>query len=191
GVNTMKIMTYDAFKEEDKRATLEFDRDFDQTVLSIIERVQEEKDSALFHFAEKFDHIKLDSLLVTEEEINKAHDLVTDQFKTAINKAAKNIREFHKAQKEKSWFYNQSDDILLGQKVTPIDKVGVYVPGGKAAYPSTVLMNVIPAKIAGVGSINIATPPQEDGSINPHVLVAARLAGAHNIYKMGGAQAIA
>lgn len=187
----MRIMTYDEFIREDKRATLEFDREFDDRVLSIIDRVKAEKDKALFHFAEKFDHITLESLVVTKEEIEEAHEIVSHDFKKAMQIAADNITEFHNAQKEKSWFFNRNDDIMLGQKVTPIDKVGVYVPGGKAAYPSTVLMNVLPAKIAGVTSINMATPPQTDGKINPHVLVAATLAGVDNIFKIGGAQAIA
>lgn len=187
----MRVMTYDEFKQENKQPTLEFDREIDNTVLKIIENVRNNRDDALFHYAEKFDNIKLADLIVSEKEINEAYNLVTDEFKKAITEATKNITEFHDAQKEKSWFFDRNDNIMLGQKVTPIDKVGVYVPGGKAAYPSTVLMNIIPAKIAGVKTINMTTPPQEDGSINPHVLVAAKLAGAHTIFKMGGAQAIA
>src|SRR5690625_2942809 len=120
-----------------------------------------------------------------------ARDKVSDAFIEAIQVAKQNIEIFHQAQVEKSWFFHKPDGVMLGQQVTPIERVGIYVPGGKATYPSTVLMNAIPAKIANVTSIAIATPPQSDGTINPHVLVAAAEAGVDTIYKIGGAQAIA
>src|SRR5699024_5806156 len=128
---------------------------------------------------------------VTEEEFAEAESLVSTEFKQAIQQATENIRNFHAKQKEKSWTVNPTEEIMLGQKVTPLDPVGVYVAGGKASYPSTVQINVIPAKIAGVTSIAITTPPHADGTINPHVLFAASLAGADKIYKVGGAQAVA
>ena len=167
------------------------DLEFDRTVLSIIDTVRSEGDKAVFDFTERFDGVKLDSLLVTEEEISEAEEAVTEDFYRALRSAKQRITTYHEAQKEQSWFLNPTEGIMLGQKVTPIDTVGIYVPGGKAAYPSTVLMNALPAKIAGVGKISMVTPPQRDGKINPHVLVAAKEAGVDCIYKVGGAQAIA
>ncbi|MGM8212520.1 histidinol dehydrogenase [Virgibacillus sp. W0430] len=163
----------------------------DDTVLSIIKEVRKAGDDALFHYAKKFDRVDLNELRVSEAEFKEAEQQVSEQFRSALLNAKKNITLFHEAQKEKSWFINQPNGIMLGQKVTPMDKVGIYVPGGKAAYPSTVLMNAIPAKLAGVGTISMTTPPQKDGKINPHVLVAASLAGVNRVYKVGGAQAIA
>ena len=167
------------------------DLEFDRTVLSIIDTVRSEGDKAVFDFTARFDGVKLDSLLVTEEEISEAEEAVTEDFYRALRSAKQRITTYHEAQKEQSWFLNPTEGIMLGQKVTPIDTVGIYVPGGKAAYPSTVLMNALPAKIAGVGKISMVTPPQRDGKINPHVLVAAKEAGVDCIYKVGGAQAIA
>src|SRR5699024_9568129 len=146
---------------------------------------------ALLAYVEKFDRVALDYLLVNEEEFAEAERNVSSEFIEAIQVAKDNITNFHKRQVENSWIMHKDDGVMLGQKVTPMDRVGIYVPGGKAAYPSTVLMNAIPALIAEVPEVFIATPPQEDGSINPHVLVAAKLAGVSNVYKMGGAQAIA
>lgn len=163
----------------------------DEVVLDIIQTVRKDGDTALLDYTEKFDGVRLQSFLVTEDEFLDAEKKVSDQFIRAITKARDNIQSFHEEQKERSWFLEKEDGILLGQKVTPLDRVGIYVPGGKAAYPSTVLMNVIPAKIAEVGSIAITTPPQADGKINPHVLVAAKIAGASKVYKLGGAQAVA
>lgn len=167
------------------------DLEFDRNVLSIIDTVRSEGDQAVLDFTERFDGVKIDSLLVTEEEIEEAERTVTEDFYRALRSAKQRITAYHEAQKEQSWFLNPNEGIMLGQKVTPIDTVGIYVPGGKAAYPSTVLMNALPAKIAGVGKISMVTPPQRDGKINPHVLVAAKEAGVDCIYKVGGAQAIA
>lgn len=189
----MKIITAAEFST----TSLEFEvnneriRQIDETVLNIIDDVRTNGDNALFRYAEKFDRVKLDQLLVTEEEFNEAEKMVSEQFIKAITAAKHNIADFHKRQLENSWITYKDDGIMLGQKVTPMDRVGIYVPGGKAAYPSTVLMNAVPAAIAQVPEIFIATPPQEDGSINPHVLVAAKIAGVKTVYKMGGAQAIA
>ena len=188
----MQIITANQLKKEKQTAvSLKNDVSIDQAVLEIITDVQQNGDAALVKYTEKFDDVKLDQFLVTEAEFEEAEKLVSNEFLTAIHQAKDNITQFHQAQKEQSWFMNKDNNVMLGQKVTAINKVGVYVPGGKAAYPSTVLMNVIPAKIAGVDSISIVTPPQPDGKVNPNVLAACRIAGADRVYKIGGAQAIA
>lgn len=164
--------------------------DLDQIVLEIIKQVKQNGDQALVAYTEQFDRVKLDNLLVTEEEFQEARDKVSNEFLEAFRKAYDRIENFHENQVEKSWFINE-EGVLLGQKVSPIESVGIYVPGGKAAYPSSVLMNVVPAKIAGVPQIAITTPPQADGKVNPYVLVAAYEAGINKVYKAGGAQAVA
>jgi histidinol dehydrogenase len=189
----MRIVTLEQYTDEKElqAAGQVNDLEFDRTVLGIIGRVREEGDQALLSYTEQFDGVRLDNLIVTAEENAEAQTLITEQFLGAIRKAKLNITAFHEVQKEQSWFINQDKGIVLGQKVTPLESVGIYVPGGKAAYPSTVLMNAIPAKIAGVGRIAMVTPPQADGKVNPHVLVAAQEAGVDMVYKIGGAQAIA
>ena len=189
----MKIVSLKQYIEEKALHTtgLAFDLEFDRTVLGIIEAVRKEGDQALLSYTAQFDGVQLDNLIVTAEEFAEAQTLVTESFMSALKKAKQNITAFHEIQKEQSWFINQEQGIMLGQKVTPLKSVGIYVPGGKAAYPSTVLMNAIPAKIAGVGKISMVTPPQPDGKVNPHVLVAAQEAGVDIVYKVGGAQAIA
>ncbi|PID24480.1 histidinol dehydrogenase [Sporosarcina sp. P7] len=189
----MKIIRGAEFIEEllERDDSNQTDLEFDRNVLSIIDKVRSEGDEALLDFTERFDGVKLDRLIVTEEEITEAEQAVTEDFYRALRAAKERITTYHEAQKEQSWFLNPNEGIMLGQKVTPIDSVGLYVPGGKAAYPSTVLMNALPAKIAGVGRISMVTPPQRDGKINPHVLVAAKEAGVDRIFKVGGAQAIA
>ncbi|PIC74913.1 histidinol dehydrogenase [Sporosarcina sp. P17b] len=189
----MKIIRGAEFTEEllKRDDSSQPDLEFDRNVLKIIDKVRSEGDTAVLDFTERFDGVKLESLLVTEAEIHEAEQAVTEDFYRALRSAKKRITTYHEAQKEQSWFLNPNEGIMLGQKVTPIDSVGLYVPGGKAAYPSTVLMNALPAKIAGVGQITMVTPPQRDGKINPHVLVAAKEADVHRIYKVGGAQAIA
>ncbi|HZW67187.1 MAG TPA: histidinol dehydrogenase [Pseudogracilibacillus sp.] len=166
-------------------------RKIDDTVLEVIADVRQNGDKALLAYAEKFDQVTLDNLLVTEAEFSEAREAVSPEFIKAIEVAKENISQFHERQVENSWMMYKEDGIMLGQKITPMDRVGIYVPGGKAAYPSTVLMNAVPAAIAQVPEIFIATPPQADGKINPHVLVAAELAGVTHVYKMGGAQAVA
>jgi len=187
----VEIITSNEFQQQTSRSEVDRNEAIDQTVLNVIQNVRINKDQALFSYTEQFDHVSLDQLTVTKEEMTSAREKVSAAFIEAIQVAKKNIETFHQAQVEKSWFFHKPDGVMLGQQVTPIERVGIYVPGGKAAYPSTVLMNVIPAKIANVASIAIATPPQSDGTINPHVLVAAAEAGVETIYKMGGAQAIA
>ena len=160
-------------------------------VTEIIENVKQNGDKALFEYCEKFDKAKLASLEVTEAEVNEAFNSVEPKFLEIIKKAAENIRNFHSKQVRNSFIISEQDGIVTGQKVTPIEKVGLYVPGGTAAYPSTVLMDSIPAKIAGCKEICITTPPSSNGKINPIILAAAKIAGVDRIFKVGGAQAIA
>ena len=166
---------------------------YESRVLEILEHVKNEKDQAVFDYTKQFDgaDITADTITVTKEEIAQAYDLVDESLVEIIRKAKENIRIYHEKQKQYSWFDSKPDGTMLGQKVTALQRVGVYVPGGKAVYPSSVLMNVIPAKVAGVEEIVMVTPPGKDGKINPNTLVAANEAGVDAIYKVGGAQAIA
>ena len=161
------------------------------TVAEILRNVRERGDEALREYTEKFDHAKPESLTVTPAEMQEALDSVDPDFLRILRRAAENIRKFHSRQVRNSFILNDEDGILMGQKVIPVDRAGLYVPGGTAAYPSTVLMDVIPAKIAGVKEVILTTPPGPDGKINPAVLAAASVAGADRIVKAGGAQAIA
>lgn len=160
-------------------------------VSDIIDNVRKNGDSALFEYNKKFDKAELDSLLVSQEEIEEAIGQVEPKFLEILEKAAKNIRKFHEKQVRNSFIINDEDGIVIGQKVIPVDRAGLYVPGGTAAYPSTVLMDSIPAKIAGCREVVIVTPPNPDGKINPVILAAAKVAGVDKIFKVGGAQAIA
>lgn len=160
-------------------------------VSEIIENVKKNKDKALFEYSEKFDRVKLTSLKVSEEEIEEAFSLVDDKFIEILKNAAKNIEEFHSMQKRSGFEIRNSDGAVVGQKIMPVEKAGLYVPGGTAAYPSTVLMDAIPAKIAGCKEIVMTTPPSENGKVNPVILAAAKIAGVTQIFKVGGAQAIA
>lgn len=155
--------------------------------------MKEKGDEALFSYTEKFDGTQLtkDTIEVTEEEIQAAYEQVDKELLTVIRKSMENIRVYHEKQKQYSWFDTTEKGTMLGQKVTALGSVGVYVPGGKAAYPSSVLMNIIPAKVAGVKNICMVTPPEKDGSVTPTTLVAAKEAGADHVYKAGGAQAVA
>lgn len=166
---------------------------YESTVQEIVEDVRKNRDQALFAYTKKFDGADLDSsnIRVTEAEIQEAMSQVDPELLTVMKRAMKNIREYHEKQKQYSWFDSRPDGTLLGQKVTPLSSVGVYVPGGKAAYPSSVLMNIIPAEVAGVPRIVMVTPPDKNGKVNPVTLIAARLAGATEVYKAGGAQAVA
>lgn len=166
---------------------------YEEKVNEIIARVKTEGDQALFDYTLKFDKFVLtaDNMKVTGQEIDEAYKKLDPKLVEVIRKSAENIRIFHTKQMRNSWFDAREDGTILGMKITPIEKAGVYVPGGKAAYPSSVLMNVIPAKAAGVGKIIMTTPPGADGSVNPGTLVAADIAGVDTIYKVGGAQAIA
>lgn len=166
---------------------------YEERVHKIIENVKKNQDQAIFEYTKEFDGCQLDArtIRVTEEEIEEAYKNIKPELLDVIKKAIVNIREFHNKQKQYSWFDSTSNGTILGQKVTPIEAVGVYVPGGKAAYPSSVLMNVIPAKVAGVGKIVMTTPPNKEGKVYEGTLVAAKEAGVDEIYKVGGAQAIA
>ncbi len=175
-----------------KRSPNHYDR-FADSVNEILMNVKENGDKALFEYTKKFDKadINASNILVTQEEIREAYDsLENKEFVHIIRKSLKNIQEYHEKQKQYSWFDSKTDGSMLGQKVTALSRVGVYVPGGKAAYPSSVLMNVIPAKVAGVDEIIMVTPPGKDGKVNPNTLVAANEAGVDKIYKVGGAHAI-
>ncbi|MBQ8318492.1 MAG: histidinol dehydrogenase [Lachnospiraceae bacterium] len=166
---------------------------YEATVKEIVEDVHVNKDAALFKYTEKFDKaiINADNIKVTKEEIEEAYKSVDENFLEIIRKAIANIKEYHEKQKQYSWFDSKDNGSMLGQKITPIENVGVYVPGGKAVYPSSVLMNVVPAKVAGVSNIIMTTPCDASGKVYPMTLVAANEAGVDAIYKAGGAQAIA
>ena len=166
---------------------------YEAAVREILAKIQEEGDGALFAYTKKFDRAEIteQNVQVTEEEIREAYEAVDPDLVDVIRKSLVNIRSYHEKQKQNSWFTSSEDGTMLGQKVTPLEKVGVYVPGGKAVYPSSVLMNIVPAKVAGVDRIIMTTPPGPDGKVNPSTLVAAKEAGADEIYKAGGAQAVA
>lgn len=194
----MKIIQLDDQSRKDILANL-LKRDpnhysgYETVVQGIVEDVKNRRDEAVFEYTKKFDHVDLTAgeLRVTEEEIQEALTLVEPSLLSVMKKSMENIREYHEKQKQYSWFDSRPDGVMLGQKVTPLASVGVYVPGGKAAYPSSVLMNIIPAKVAGVERIVMVTPPGRDKKVNPVTLAAAHLAGATETYKVGGAQAVA
>lgn len=166
---------------------------YEASVKEILDRIKEEKDAAVFAYTAKFDGAELtaDTIEVTEAEIEEAYAQVDDTLLAVIRKAKDNIESYHAKQRQNSWFDSKPDGTILGQKITPLHRVGVYVPGGKAVYPSSVLMNVMPAKVAGVDEIIMVTPPGKNGKVNPNTLVAAKETGVDKIYKVGGAQAIA
>lgn len=166
---------------------------YEAAVADILDQVKARGDEALSEYTEKFDKVKItkENILVTEDEIREAYSKADKELLEVIRKALVNIRSYHEKQVQNSWFTSGTDGTMLGQKVTALNRVGVYVPGGKAVYPSSVLMNIVPAKVAGVDKIIMTTPPGKDGKVYPTTLVAAREAGADEIYKVGGAQAIA
>lgn len=165
---------------------------YEAAVAEILQKVKEEGDEALFSYTRTFDHAEItkETIRVTEEEIQEAYSKVDSALIAVIRKALVKIRDYHEKQKQNSWFTSETNGTMLGQKVMPLARVGVYVPGGKAVYPSSVLMNILPAKVAGVEQIVMTTPPGRDGKVNPSTLVAAKEAGADEIYKVGGAQAV-
>ena len=174
-----------------KRSPNNYD-EYTQTVNDILSNVRENGDKAVFEFTKKFDGADIDAsnVLVTTAELEEAYNKVDDKLIEVMRKSIANIRDFHEKQKAETWIDEKANGTKLGQKVTPLSKVGVYVPGGKAAYPSSVLMNVIPAKVAGVDEVIMVTPPGKDGKVNSNTLVAAHEAGVDKIYKVGGAQAV-
>ena len=185
-MKTSEVKTEDILKRENA-ATEEADK----IAAAVIADVEARGDEALFEYCEKFDKVKLTSLEVTEEELAEAESLVCAELKETMARSAANIRFFHEKQVRNGFRLEKEQGIILGQKITPIEKAGLYVPGGSASYPSSVLMNAIPAKIAGVSEIIMTTPPGKDGKIPAPILYAARLAGVDRIFKIGGAQAIA
>ena len=186
--NTKKNLLEDLLKRSPNQYP-----EYEKKVAAILQEVKTNKDKAIFEFTKKFDgaDITADNIVVTEEEIKEAYELVEPSLIEIIRKAKENIRVYHEKQKQYSWFDSKPNGTMLGQKVTPLHRVGVYVPGGKAVYPSSVLMNILPAKVAGVDEIVMTTPPGKDGKVNPNTLVAAKEAGVDVVYKVGGAQAIA
>lgn len=190
-VSLTKETTKDILEDLLKRSPNNYGN-YEAAVAEILNRVRLEGDRALFDYTREFDksEITKETIRVTEEEIQEAYDAVDPALVDVIKKALVNIRSYHEKQKQNSWFTSSEEGTMLGQKVTPIQRVGVYVPGGKAVYPSSVLMNIVPAKVAGVDQIVMTTPPGKDGKVNPSTLVAAKEAGADEIYKVGGAQAV-
>jgi histidinol dehydrogenase len=187
----IKILNYGEVSNDEIFARGTAATDVSGIVSEIIENVKQNGDKALFEYAEKFDKVQLLNLEVTDEEIDEAFNSVEPEFIEILKKAAENIKNFHSKQVRNSFIINDKDGIVTGQKIIPVEKAGLYVPGGTAAYPSTVLMDSIPAKIAGVGELCITTPPAKDGKVNPVILAAAKVAGVDRIFKVGGAQAIA
>ena len=190
-VSLTKETTKDILEDLLKRSPNNYGN-YEAAVAEILNKVRTEGDSALFAYTREFDKTEItkETIQVTEEEIREAYDAVDPALVDVIRKALVNIRNYHERQKQNSWFTSSEEGTMLGQKVTPLQRVGVYVPGGKAVYPSSVLMNIVPAKVAGVDRIVMTTPPGKDGKVNPSTLVAAREAGADEIYKAGGAQAV-
>ncbi len=187
----IKILKYGEIENKDIFARVEASVNVEDIVSDIIASVRKKGDAALYEYCEKFDKAKLSSLAVSTEEIEEAFASVEPRFIEVLERAAANIRKFHEKQLRNSFIINNENGIVTGQKVIPIDKVGLYVPGGTAAYPSTVLMDSIPAKIAGCREIVMVSPPGKDGKINPVILAAAKIAGVDKIFKLGGAQAVA
>ncbi len=187
----IKILEYGKVKPAEIFARVAPKVDVSAIVADIIETVRKDGDAALFHYTEKFDKAHLSSLVVSKEEIDAAMEIVEPRFLEVLRRAAKNIRKFHEKQVRHGFIINDENGIVMGQKIIPVDRAGLYVPGGTAAYPSTVLMDAIPAKIAGCPEVVMVTPPSKDGTINPVILAAASIAGVDKIYKVGGAQAIA
>ena len=186
-----KLNNIEEFEEYLRGREVEASSEVIKNTQDIINKVKKEKDNALIELTEKFDGVKLDSIKVSYEEIEEAYNLVDKDFINAMDSAMKNIEEFHLKQVKEGYEIVREDNVYLGQRVLPLEKVGVYVPGGTAAYPSSVLMNVIPAKIAGVKKIVMTTPPNINNKVNPYILASAKLVGIDTIYKVGGAQAIA
>ena len=187
----IKIMKYGEVPNSEIFARVNMKINIEDVVADIIKNVTERKDEAVKGYCEKFDGVKLDNLQVTEAEIEEAYASMDAEFVRILEAAAENIRNFHKRQVRNSFIISENEGIVIGQKVIPVEKVGLYVPGGTAAYPSTVLMDSIPAKIAGCSEIVMVTPPMKDGKINPVILTAAKIAGVDKIFKVGGAQAVA
>ncbi|MBB6215675.1 histidinol dehydrogenase [Anaerosolibacter carboniphilus] len=191
----MKIVYFDDMSQDDLDTKYlnrgdTANNEIDAIVDQILKEVKRRGDAALQEYTLKFDGVTLSNIRVSQEEVEEAFSKVEPEFVAILKEAKENIWYYHEKQKQNSWFRNPSENIILGQMVTPLERIGIYVPGGKAAYPSTVLMNAIPALVAGVDSIAMVSPPNKEGKLNPYVLVAANLCGVREIYKVGGAQSI-
>ncbi|WP_304331559.1 histidinol dehydrogenase [Brachyspira innocens] len=189
----IKVINYKECKSLDDillRSQFSYD-DVNEKVKAILEDVKQNGDNALKKYAKMFDNANIETIEVTEKEIEEAYNRVDEKFKETLKLAYNNIEKFHKKQLRNSFITNEEDGIVMGQIINPIEKVGVYIPGGTAVYPSTVLMNVIPAKVAGVSEIILVSPPNKEGKINDNILAAAKIAGVNKVFKTGGAQAIA
>lgn len=184
----LKIMDYSEFSV--RHRDLFQNPEIEEQIRRMIKDIREKGDKALFAYIKAFDKADMDNVEVSEGEIEEAYKKVEPDFLRAVRKAKQNITKYHEKQRRNSWISEEHGGILLGQKITPIERVGIYVPGGTASYPSSVLMTVIPGRVAGVPEIVMCTPPGKDGSINPYTLTAAREAGVNKIYKIGGAQAV-
>lgn len=187
----IKIMKYGEVSNEEIFSRFEPASSVTDIVSEIIDNVRKNGDKALFEYCRRFDRAEIESLVVSEEEIKEAFDSVAPEFIEILKEAAENIKTFHTLQKRDGFKLEKENGVIVGQKIIPVDRAGLYVPGGTAAYPSTVLMDAIPAKIAGVKEVCITTPPNSEGKINPVILATAKVAGVDKIYKVGGAQAIA
>ena len=187
----MKIYRLSEIEEKDVFLRCDTGVDVSGPVREMITQVREKGDSALYALTERFDGARLDTLAVAEQEIDDAMRAVEPEFLEILREAAGNIRRYHEKQKRESFVMTEREGVVLGQKILPLERVGIYVPGGTAAYPSSVLMNAVPAQIAGVKEIIMVTPPGRDGTVNPAILAAARIAGVTRIFKLGGAQAVA
>lgn len=187
----IKILKCGDVERDEIFARCESGANVEEVVADIIYNVRKNGDKAIFEYCEKFDGAHLSTLLVSEEEINEAVSSVEPEFLDILKRASENITKFHEKQKRNSFMINDEDGVVMGQKIIPVDRAGLYVPGGTAAYPSTVLMDAIPAKIAGCKEVVMVTPPGKDGKINPAILASAHVAGIDKIFKVGGAQAIA
>lgn len=187
----IKILKFNDVDSSEIFSRAQSNLNVEEIVTDIIYNVRKNGDKALYEYCKKFDKAKLSSLLVTEEEIDEAVSMVEPEFIRILEDAASNIRKFHQKQVRNSFIINDENGIVIGQKVIPVDRAGLYVPGGTAAYPSTVLMDSIPAKIAGCKEVVMVTPPNSEGKVNPVILAAAKVAGVDKIFKVGGAQAVA
>ena len=190
-IKILKLADKNKIKIFERAVNYENNTKLRDTVTGIINSIKARSDDALRELELKFDKVNLENLEVTNDEIDEALNLVEPEFLEILKRAADNIRDFHARQVRNNFIVDKADGVILGQRVIPLEKVGIYIPGGTAAYPSSVLMNAIPAKLAGVKQIIMATPPMRDGKVNPNILAAAHIAGVDRIYKIGGAQAIA
>ncbi len=187
----IRIMEYGQISNADIFARVAKKADIEAIVADIIANVRQQGDKALLEYTERFDKVQLEGLEVTQQEIDEAFAVVPPEFLEVLRQAEKNIRAFHQRQVRNSFVMTEQDGVVMGQKITPIERVGLYVPGGTAAYPSTVLMDAVPAKIAGCQQIVMVTPPMKNGKVNPVILASAKIAGVNRIFKVGGAQAVA